>query len=174
MVGLRYPVPLCLATSPDAPILVQGSSAIHPLPFIVLSRFYRPYLTSAGCLLFVLKGPRLTEHFQELTFQMPVSDDTECCFQWGGWCRVKIFLILIHVSVEELKKLFVCSVHKPYEVFKTNLPMLEKPTGAWFGMKISWLSNSNTNTSLMTPADGPIFKTIDISALGGQVSEERI
>lgn len=92
----------------------------------------------------------------------------------GTGC-LKVSLILIHVCVEELKRVFcLCSVHKVHEVLKMNSPKLGIRTGARFGMKISWLSNSNTNTSLMTPADGPIFKTIDISALSGQVSEERI
>lgn len=107
-------------------LLVQGSSAIHPVPFIVLSRFHGPYLTSADCLLFISEGPRLTEHFQELTFQMPVSDVTDAVFSGrdSAGC-LKMCLIMIHVSVEELKKLSVCRINKSYEVLKMNSPMLE-------------------------------------------------
>lgn len=44
-----------------------------------------------------------------------------------------------------------------------NLPILGEPSGARFGIKISQLSDSNTNMSVRTQAEVPILKVIDIT-----------
>lgn len=165
-------------------LLVQGSSAIHPLPFIVLSRYQ-------GLILLLMTASSASRraqgwqsifkswHFRCLC-QMSLMLFSVGGTEQGAWKCASFWFMLV---LKNWKSCLSAVCINPIRFSKWTLlcwrvddfpPVLGKPTGAWFGMKISWLSNSNTNTSLLTPADGPIFKTIDISVLKGQVSEERI
>lgn len=146
-------------------LLVQGSSAIHPLPFIVLSRFYRPYLTSAGSLLFSLRAQGWRSIFKSWHFRCLCRMTLNAVFSGSAGC-LKISLILVHVSVGELKKLSVCSVHKAYEVLKMNSPCWGNPLELDLVWKSLGLANP-IQTHLWWPQLMGLFLRLLISVLSG-------